>query len=627
MGHSRRSYLPQEPTPIGFPTQPIYSLQAHSRSHPNCSHRTVISNSYASRRSHHHRRHDQNRRTDDSKSRARSITSSRAASKPRSVSRSLSPAHSGKRKRKVRGSPRGSRRSRSLTPVYSGHRYQKKNRRSSSRHRYRSISRSLSPIYSGKRYRKIASGSRVRDHSFSRRSLSMSSSRSASKDQRGRSLRGRGHSKNQKRLSSTRSPSERPRSRNGPPESQSPHLGIGNNLRSDQVTATATPLSLRMPVASCSKTALFTPSHNPPTPSYINVTHHRSPLRDLRMSIVGCSNSAASSLPAPSLHNIPAPDAITPILTSIDSYIRVNSALRENVPPHTFDENKHTCSPSINHAEPNDAASKSRQPSLLKESTSNHPLNTVDSPTNLFTPAPSSDGADIANTPRLTSRHGSVRAGSSNLNGSPGPSTSHAEPTHAASAPRHLQGSTPNNSTTDLVTLSTPLNRAGSLRLNASPRPASRSILARSLRSSTPDADGNPSGTSHAELSYASPKLSRRSLSTDLFTSTPPPNQATLTSLDKSNHRIIETSSNTLVSTSKHWGRHQAELETLLALKRADKVQEVRKRLLRRICPMIPLVQHNGLPWNDLPILCLAKAVQISGIPDCCPLPGFCSSP
>ncbi|KAJ8692141.1 hypothetical protein PTI98_009479 [Pleurotus ostreatus] len=199
----------------------------------------------------------------------------------------------------------------------------------------------------------------------------------------------------------------------------------------------------------------------------------------------------------------------------------------------------------------------------------------------------------------------------------------HAEPTYAASAPRHLQGSTPDNSTADLVTLSTPLNRAGSLRLNASPRPASQSILARSLRSSTPDA----SGTSHAELSHASPKPSRRSLSTDLFTSTPPPNQAALTSLDGSNHRIIETSSNALVSTSKRWGRHRAELETLLALKRADKVQEVRKRLLRRIHPMIPLVQHNALPWNDLPILCLAKAVQISGIPDCCPLPGFCSSP
>ncbi len=67
----------------------------------------------------------------------------------------------------------------------------------------------------------------------------------------------------------------------------------------------------------------------------------------------------------------------------------------------------------------------------------------------------------------------------------------------------------------------------------------------------------------------------------------------------------------------------QTKLASLLALSREQKLTEIRQRFLRRLRPIIPLASNGSLPWNDIPALCATKAIQITGIPDCCPLPGF----
>ncbi|KAF7424851.1 hypothetical protein PC9H_010162 [Pleurotus ostreatus] len=67
----------------------------------------------------------------------------------------------------------------------------------------------------------------------------------------------------------------------------------------------------------------------------------------------------------------------------------------------------------------------------------------------------------------------------------------------------------------------------------------------------------------------------------------------------------------------------QTKLASLLALSREQKLTEIRQRFLRRLRPMVPLASNGSLPWNDIPALCATKAIQITGIPDCCPLPGF----
>lgn len=67
----------------------------------------------------------------------------------------------------------------------------------------------------------------------------------------------------------------------------------------------------------------------------------------------------------------------------------------------------------------------------------------------------------------------------------------------------------------------------------------------------------------------------------------------------------------------------QTKLASLLALSREQKLTEIQQCFLRRLRPIIPLASNGSLPWNNIPALCATKAIQITGIPDCCPLPGF----
>ncbi len=67
------------------------------------------------------------------------------------------------------------------------------------------------------------------------------------------------------------------------------------------------------------------------------------------------------------------------------------------------------------------------------------------------------------------------------------------------------------------------------------------------------------------------------------------------------------------------------ERKRVLGLKQPHMIIELRKRFIARLRPFLSLADDH-LPWNSLPYLCATNAIQITGIPDSCPFPGYDSS-